>query len=176
MKEQTRTQIRSLARQFVSEHVELCDTILRKASEFVTLLDRLLQTRNDLVRLLIELRYHARNYAARNVVDERKLLTAITKFIGYQRIHGKEVKTKHWQAIYRRINSLEKLYGHNIFESDAYDEDLMKSLRFNQTIDAVTRLRDRMRAMIRHYALLTSVTDAIYFLQELMSQLEEIVK
>jgi hypothetical protein len=67
---------------------------------------------------------------------------------------------------------LEQLYGETNFETDIVDETLLPVLRLYRSVDGAVKLRNKMRALARHYASLMGTLEAVRFLRDLAGELD----
>jgi hypothetical protein len=52
------------------------------------------------------------------------------------------------------------------------DENLLPVLRLYRSVDGAVKLRNKMRALARHYANLLGVSEAVRFLRDLAGELD----
>jgi hypothetical protein len=156
---------------FIAEHSDLCDLLVRRCGDLVFFLDIAEHLREVVTKLVLSLRRAIREFANREVCDEKRLLKSVSALLRHQAgLQG------HAGQILRRCSKrawkLEQLYGDGDFEADIVDENLLSVLRLYRSIDGAVKLRNKMRALALHYANLMGVSEAVRFLRDLAGELD----
>ena len=158
------------ALRFIFEHGDLCDLLMRRSADLAFCLEKAEHLREVVIRLVLSLRRAIKEFANREVCDEKRLLKSVSAILRHQAgLQG------HAGQILRRCSKrawkLEQLYGEGDFEADIVDENLLPVLRLYRSIDGAVKLRNKMRALARHYANLMGVSEAVRFLRDLAGEL-----
>jgi len=158
------------ALRFIAEHSDLCDLLMRRSADLAFSLENAEHLREVVTKLVLSLRRAIRQFANREVCDEKRLLKSVSAILRHQAgLQG------HAGQILRRCSKrawkLEQLYGDGNFEADIVDENLFSVLRIYRSIDGAVKLRNKMRALARHYANLMGVSEAVRFLRDLAGEL-----
>jgi len=173
-----RQTISELAMLFIQQHRDLCDALLRHARAFATHYEYALQERESFLRCILALRDAARKFAERHLVDAKRLLISVGLRLGYSRMMRVADKRLLYYSL--RSNYISVLERYNIDSRNHIFEDIsvaaraLASLRFCKNDDKAV-LRDKIRALTLHYASLTSISDAVVFLRDLASKLEQLL-
>jgi hypothetical protein len=162
--------LHQLALRFIAEHSDLCDLLTRRCSDLAFCLDNAEHLREVVTKLVLSLRRAIREFANREVCDEKRLLKSVSAILRHRAaLQG------HAGQILRRCTKrawkLEQLYGDGDFEADIVDENLLSVLRLYRSVDGAVKLRNKMRALARHYANLMGVSEAVRFLRDLAGEL-----
>jgi len=156
---------------FIKEHGDLCDLLVRRSMELTACLENAEQLREVVTRLVLQLRSAIRQFATREICDERRLLKSVSAMLRW-RAGLKGYAGQILRRCSKRAWALEQLYGEgDNFETDSVDEHLLRVLRLYKTQqDGAMRLRDWMRAIAYHYANITDRQEAYRFLRELADE------
>jgi len=143
---------------------------MRRSADLAFSLENAEHLREVVTKLVLSLRRAIRQFANREVCDEKRLLKSVSAILRHQAgLQG------HAGQILRRCSKrawkLEQLYGDGNFEADIVDENLFSVLRIYRSIDGAVKLRNKMRALARHYANLMGVSEAVRFLRDLAGEL-----
>ena len=163
--------LHQLALRFIKEHGDLCDLLVRRCEELTACLERAEGLREDVTRLVLQLRHTVKQFANREICDERRLLKSVSALLRW-RAGLKGYAGQILRRCSKRAWALERLYGEgDNFEADIVDEHLLRVLRLYRTQwDGKMRLRDWMRAIAYHYANITDRQEAYRFLRELADE------
>ena len=162
------------ALQFLKEYSDLCNALMCRAEELTACLERAIALRNSVTQLALTFRHAIKEFATRNVCDEKRLLKSVSGLLRWRgRLKGFAGQVL--RRISKRAWQLEQIFGEMSFEADIVDERLLATLRIHRTIDSAVQLRNWMRAIARHYALLMGTLEAVRFLQDLTSELETLL-
>jgi len=161
------------ALRFIAEHGDLCDLLVRRCEELTACLENAEALREVVTRLVLQLRSAIRQFANREICDERRLLKSVSALLRW-RARLKGYAGQILRRCSKRAWALEQLYGAgDRFETDIVNEHLLQVLRLYRTQrDSDARLRDWMRAIAHHYANLVGAPDAAQFLRELAAELD----
>jgi len=161
------------ALRFIAEHRDICDLLVRRSMELTACLENAEQLREVVTRLVLQLRRAIKQFATREVCDEKRLLKSVSGLLRW-RAGLKGYAGQILRRCSKRAWSLEKLYGEDgNFEADIINERLLQVLRlYRNQRDSDMRLRDWMRAIARHYANLVGAPDAARFLRDLAAELD----
>jgi hypothetical protein len=159
------------ALRFIAEHSDLCDLLMRRCADLAFCLDNAEHLREVVTRLVLSLRRAIKEFANREVCDEKRLLKSVSAILRHQAgLQG------HAGQLLRRCSKrawkLEQLYGETNFEADIVDENLLPVLRLYRSVDGAVKLRNGMRALARHYASLIGTSGAARFLRDLAGELD----
>ena len=162
-----------LALRFIKEHGDLCDLLVRRSMELSDCLERAEGLREVVTRLVLQLRRAVKQFATREVCDEKRLLKSVSGLLRW-RAGLKGYAGQILRRCSKRAWALEQLYGEgDNFEADIVDERLLRVLRlYKSSRDGEMRLRDWMRAIAHHYANLAGAPDAARFLRDLAAELD----
>jgi hypothetical protein len=120
---------------------------------------------------VLSLRRAIREFATSAVCDEKRLLKSVSAILrhraGLQGYAGQLLR-----RCSKRAWKLEQLYGETNFETDIVDETLLPVLRLYRSVNGTVELRNKMRALARHYASLVGVSEAAQFLRGLVDELD----
>jgi hypothetical protein len=159
------------ALRFISEHGDLCDLLMRRSADLAFSLETAEHLREVVTRLVLSLRRAIREFATSAVCDEKRLLKSVSAILrhraGLQGYAGQLLR-----RCSKRAWKLEQLYGEGDFEGDTFDENLLSVLRLYRSVDGAVKLRNKMRALARHYASLVGVSEAAQFLRGLVDELD----
>ena len=144
---------------------------MRRSADLAFCLENAEHLREVVTKLVLSLRRAIRQFANREVCDEKRLLKSVSAILRHQAgLQG------HAGQILRRCSKrawkLERLYGEGDFEADIVDENLLPVLRLYRSIDGAVKLRNKMRALARHYASLMGTSEAVHFLRDLAGELD----
>jgi hypothetical protein len=147
------------ALRFIAEHSDLCDLLMRRSADLAFCLENAEHLREVVTKL------------DREVCDEKRLLKSVSAILRHQAgLQG------HAGQILRRCSKrawkLEQLYGETNFETDIVDETLLPVLRLYRSVNGTVELRNKMRALARHYASLMGTSEAVRFLRDLAGELD----
>jgi len=139
--------------------------------ELTACLENAEQLREVVTRLVLQLRSAIRQFATREICDERRLLKSVSAMLRW-RAGLKGYAGQILRRCSKRAWALEQLYGEgDNFETDSVDEHLLRVFRLYKTQqDGAMRLRDWMRAIAYHYANITDRQEAYRFLRELADE------
>jgi len=159
------------ALRFIAEHRDLCDLLVRRSMELAACLEKAEELREVVTRLVLQLRRAVRQFATREVCDEKRLLQSVSGLLRW-RAGLKGYAGQILRRCSKRAWALEQIYGEGErFEADSVDEHLLQVLRLYKTQqDGAMRLRDWMRAIAHHYANITGRQETYRFLQELADE------
>jgi len=165
--------LHQLAMRFIKEHGDLCDLLVRRSMELTACLENAEGLRESVTRLVLKLRRAVKQFATREVCDEKRLLKSVSGLLRW-RAGLKGYAGQILRRCSKRAWALEQLYGEgDNFETDSVDEHLLRVLRLYKTQqDGAMRLRDWMRAIARHYANIVGAPDAARFLRDLAAELD----
>jgi hypothetical protein len=156
---------------FIAEHSDFCDLLMRRCADLAFYLENSEYLRETVTRLVLSLRRAIKEFANREVCDEKRLLKSVSAILrhqmGLQGYAGQLLR-----CCSKRAWKLEQLYGDGDFEADIVDENLLRVLRLYRSIDGAVKLRNKMRALARHYASLMGVSEAVRFLRDLAGELD----
>jgi hypothetical protein len=159
------------ALRFIAEHSDLCDLLVRRCSDLVFSLETAEHLREVVTKLVLSLRRAIKEFANREVCDEKRLLKSVSAILRYQAgLQGYAGQLL--RRCSKRAWKLEQLYGETNFEADIVDENLLPVLRLYRSVDGAVKLRNKMRALARHYANLMGVSEAVQFLRDLAGELD----
>jgi len=164
------------AEQFIREYSDLCEALVFRSKELSAYMENVLALRSSLVRLLLAYRRAIKEFATRNVCDEKRLIKSVSNILRWRKgLRG------YISQILRRCSKrawkLEQIFGANgFFEVETIDEDFFNFLRLHRTdVSAAAQVRDKLKALTLHYASLTSTVEAVNFLKDLASYLENLL-
>jgi hypothetical protein len=158
------------ALRFISEHSDLCDLLMRRCGDLAFCLGEAEHLREVVTRLVLSLRRAIKEFANREVCDEKRLLKSVSAILRHQAgLQGRAGQIL--RKCSKRAWKLEQLYGETNFEADIVDENLLPVLRLYRSVDGAVKLRNKMRALARHYANLMGVSEAVQFLRDLVGEL-----
>ena len=159
------------ALRFIAEHSDLCDLLTQRCSDLTFSLENAEHLREVVTRLVLSLRRAIKEFANREVCDEKRLLKSVSAILRHRaRLQGRAGQLL--RRCSKRAWKLEQLYGDGDFEADIVDEDLLSVLRLYRSVDGAVKLRNGMRALARHYASLMGTSEAVRFLRDLAGEFD----